>query len=142
MPKAVTGTPEEREKYMFSIFKDFYSDPANAGKELSVQKANEKHIAKFGSMLRNKKAYQIRASVLAQLGEQTGRTPGKAVEKAARVPVEATDSSDYRAACLIEGSPEQIAWLKDKVLPQLKDAGLASARVDHSTEAYAVLARA
>ncbi len=68
MPQAVRGTPAEREQFMYEVFKTFYADPKNAGRELSVDRANKDHIKKFGSMLRNKKAYAIRNSVKAQLG--------------------------------------------------------------------------
>lgn len=68
MPKSVNGTPAEREAFMEQTFKDFYSNPANKGKNLSVGKANEQFKAKFGSMLRNKRAYEIRDQVMVALG--------------------------------------------------------------------------
>lgn len=133
MPRPVSGTSEEREQHMLQIFKDFYSKPENAGKDLSVAKANAEFRKKYNSMLRNKKAYQLRSAALAQ----TRGTAAPQVTQAAR---EATNGQI--AACLIEGSPEQLAWLRDRVLPQLKQSGLAQARVDHSTSVYAVLAKA
>lgn len=68
MPKSVNGTPAEREAFMEQTFKDFYSNPANKGKNLSVGKANEQFKAKFGSMLRNKRAYEIRDQVMVTMG--------------------------------------------------------------------------
>jgi hypothetical protein len=138
MPKPVKGSPEQREQHMAEIFRKFYSKPENAGKDLSVQKANKEMISHFGSMLRNKRAYQIRASVKSQV--QHG-SKGNGNLKAGRHPAELVQPGSSRAAALIEGTPEQLAWLP-VVLESLKVAGLAQARVDHKTEAYAVVARA
>ena len=138
MPKAVKGTPEQREQYMAGIFRAFYEKPENAGKDLSVEKANKKMIEHYGSMLRNKRAYAIRATVKGQVLH--GRKGGEQVTKAARNGADVVPAGSARAAALVEGSPEQIAWL-DTVLVQLNGAGLAQATVDHRTEKYAVVVR-
>jgi hypothetical protein len=136
MPHPVRGTSEQREQYMYEIFQNFYRDPKNAGRELSVDRANEQQRKKFGAMLRNKKAYQIRRSVKAALNGQaltpagviTGQRALKREEK------QLINSTSPGAAQLIEGTPEQFAWLQ-QALPAL------GWRVDHSTEIYAVLVR-
>ena len=141
MPKAVKGTTEEREQFMFDVFKRFYSDPANAGKDLSVAKANAEHIKKFGSMLRNKKAYEIRDSVKAQLRNGAGNhTAARKVTSAARGDA-TVNAQDFRPAALITGNAEQLNWLQKEVLPQLWAAGAGNWQVDHTTDAYAVVAR-
>lgn len=136
MPQVVNGTSEQRETFMAKVFRDFYTNPANAGRELSIDKANDAHRKKFGSMLRNKKAYAIRRSVKASLmtpaGVKTGTQPLVQHRHTSAALVEATSK---HAAVLLEGTPEQIGWLKTAALDQL------GWRVDHATDAYAVLVK-
>lgn len=140
MPKQVKGTPEEREQFMAEIFRKFYSDSANAGKDLSIAKANKQEIKEFGSMLRNKRAYQIRATVKGQVlhGNKKG---AEQVTKAARSEAELVQPGSHRVAVLVEGTPDQVAWLGG-VLDQLREVGLTHAKIDHKTDAYAVVSRA
>jgi hypothetical protein len=133
MPRAVKGTTEEREKFMAEVFREYYQQNG-AAKDMSVAKANKKMVEKFGSMLRNRRAYEIRASVKKQVLHGN-----KEHTKAAREAGDLAPGSK-RAAALVEGTPDQIVWL-DGVLDQLSTVGLASAKIDHKTEAYAVVAR-
>lgn len=139
-PIKVKGSPEEREQFMAEVYRGFYTHPENAGKDLSVNKANEVFKKKYGSMLRNKKAYQIRAAVKAEL--KSGGKTKVAATAAARHSQSLVPAGSSRAATLIEGTEDQMKWLVSKVLPQLQQDGLASLRIDHTTSAYAVLARA
>lgn len=133
MPRAPRGTSEEHEQFMYQVFQGFYSNPENAGQEMSIDKANQEHRKKFGAMLRNRKAYEIRRSVKAQaVGHQPGGLSGRVLNRG-ETPLVAANSS--QAAVLLEGSPEQISWLRTAALAQL------GWRVDHSTSAYAVLVR-
>ncbi len=142
MPRIVKGTTEEREQFMTEVFTAFYKDPKNVGRDLSVEKANAAFRKQFGSMLRNKRSYQIRRSVKAQvLG---GATPlaRKAQRHAQNINevLHLAQVGGTKAATIIEGTPEQLAWLAT-VLPQLNAIGLAHAQIDHTTEVYAVVAR-
>jgi ribosomal protein S30 len=146
-PREVKGSTEEREQFMAEVFRKWYGDPQNAGKDLSIEKANAEFRKKYGSMLRNKKAYEIRRSIKAQ--QQGHPAPGGAVARrsAARDPesipqavqdlVEPGSSSQ---AVLIEGTPGQVTWFRG-ALKLLTSAGLASAKVDHCTDAYCVVVR-
>lgn len=137
-PRVVKGTSDERKQYMAKLFEDFYKDPNNAGKELSASQANKAFIKEFGSMLRNKAVYQIRDTVKKQLkggakSAAAGRKPQQ--KEAARGSQELS-----HGAALIEGSPEQLTFLKG-ALEQLKAQGIISGSVDHSTEGYVVVKR-
>lgn len=139
MPRAVKGTPEEREKFMFDVFEKFYSDPANAGRDLSVAKANKEHIKKFGSMLRNKRAYQIRRSVQTQAGAK-GKTKSLSANRDPSPNIEAAVRSvvGNAPAALITGTQEQLEFLQSAIT-QLKQAGLVSLKIDHRNSTYAVV---
>lgn len=148
MPRDVKGTTEEREQYMADIFRAYYSKPENTGKDLSVNKANEEFKKKYGSMLRNKKTYEIRDAIVEELAQKNGGPPAEArkavepkVTTAAREPQMLVPAGSSRAATIVEGTPDQLAWLKG-ILPQLQQAGLANARIDHATDSYAVVAKA
>lgn len=148
------GTTEEREQFMFKVFEKFYSDPANKGKNLSINKANESFKAEYGSMLRNKKAYQLRDAAKAKLGLLKGAKAKEAAKNApsdakpvteAQRPAQngvaaAAEAAAERGAKLISGTPEQLQWLKEKVLPEITAAGMFSGTVDYSTDKYMVLA--
>lgn len=154
------GTTEEREQFMYKVFEKHYSDPEKAKKDLSVNDANKLFKAEFGTMLRNKKAYQLRDAVKAKLGllkgkkakeaaknapKDSGKNDSKPVTQAARppqdMPVAAVAAAvEERGASLISGSPEQLKWFAEKVLPKLKDSGLLAGKLDYSTDRYAVVA--
>lgn len=137
MPPAVKGSPEEREKFMAEVFRKFYQDPANAGKEMSIGKANVEFRKKYGSMLRNKKAYEIRTAIKAQIMSGGRATPGPR-RTAFRVSEEGAGGGTH--AALIEGTPEQLEWFQ-RILPQLIAHGLAQAKIEYTSSNYAVLAR-
>jgi hypothetical protein len=129
MPKATKGTPQEREAAMLALFTKFYSDPANNGKDLSVNKANEDFKKEWGQMLRNKKAYELRASAKAQVAAsqvQTGTTT-TAQRHAGQVGDEIQ----------IDGTPDQLAWLQNVVLPKL--AGAFGGKVAQVNRSYLVM---
>lgn len=139
MPRISKGSSDEREAFMLEIFK---KNPS-----LSVGKANEEFKKKFGSMLRNKRAYELRrvASTGTTVDPNTAKRPvaanGHRPVTAAREPSGGAD----RPAALITGSPDQIAFLKT-ALDQLWQDGLVGVKVDHTnsteTAAYAVVAKA
>lgn len=142
MSRVKNQTPEERERQMYDIFQQWYADPANAGKDLSVAKANAEFTKRTGAMLRNKKAYAIRKSVKVQISRGGNGQQAKPVIAAARdsnTPA-LVEPTSIGAATLVQGNPEQIRFLKS-VLAQLNAEGLCNLKVDHATDAYAVLAR-
>jgi hypothetical protein len=138
MPKPVKGTPEEREQYMLEVFQKFYQDPKNAGRDLSVQRANDEFRKKYGSMLRNKRAYAIRRNAKVQAGAPPEQSR-KAVS-ANREAVTLVEPGSRFAAALVNGTPEQLTWFRE-VLPLLASAGLAQARIDHTSSTYVVVTR-
>jgi hypothetical protein len=139
MPRV--GDPQEREQIMQDIFEKFYGNPANAGQDLSVAKANAEFTKKTGAMLRNKKAYQIRRAVKAKHLKGGNGGPVKAATTAARESKPLTVQAGARgAATLIEGTPDQLTFL-ERALKQLAEHGIAEARIDHSTGSYAVVTK-
>lgn len=133
---------ESRESKMFHIFEDFYTNPQNEGKKLSVGRANEMFKKETGAMMRNNRAYEIRDSVQTQL--QGSKKPGPRLVALARESKEdAPQVREQKAAAtpvLVTGSSDQIAWLRD-TLARLSDAGLTNARVEHTGPDYAVIVK-
>lgn len=137
------GTGAEREEGMKNVLRGFYRNPANAGKDMSFFKANEEFKKDFRTMIRNKVFYPLRAEVKREvLG---GGKKKSAATQAAAQPVSAgrnphtVNEGASGGACLIQGTPEQIAFLKT-ALGQLGP--VAGMKVDHESNGYVVLVKA
>lgn len=139
MSRAVKGTTDEREKFMLDVFAKHYSDPANT-KDLSVNKANEIFKAQFGSMLRNKKCYELRAVAKKTTAKTKGAPTNEVTQAARKSDGMVVAPGGPGAAALITGTPDQLTYLKS-ALNQLTDAGLVTGKVDHSAGGYVVVAQ-
>ncbi len=141
MPRLTKGSTEERENFMLEIFR---RTPG-----LSIPKANAEFTKKFGSMMRNKRVYELRrvAGAKTTTGPETvaARKPHRPTTAARPAESIAEAVAQNLGAALITGSPDQIQFLKT-ALDQLREEGLVKVRVDHTnstaTAAYAVVAQA
>jgi type II secretory pathway component GspD/PulD (secretin) len=137
MPRV--GDPQDRNQKMHEIFQKFYQDPANAGQDLSIPKANAEMTKTTGHMLRNKVAYEIRRQVKAGLRGQHHVPAAAAKSTSNKVSLYRQGPSPVATgALLVKGTPEQLQFLVG-VLGQAHAAGLGRIRIDYSTSEYAVL---
>lgn len=121
---------QQREEFLFSFFKNFYTNPANADKEISVLRANEALKTQYGHMVNNKRAYELRALAQAEARGKEARPMARPAASSATSPANVV---------LVEGTTDQLAWL-ETVLPRLGEIGSAL-KMAHRGEGFGVISR-
>lgn len=119
------GESEKREQFMESLFKQ--------NPDMSAAKANDEFLKQFGSRMRNKAVYAIRAKVQVQDAIQRGVIQPETPRL--RMPKE-----EGQPAILVTGTPSEMQFLT-KTLQELNARGLSSLKVDHATDAYVVITK-
>lgn len=119
------GEAEKREQFMESLFKQ--------NPDMSAAKANDEFLKQFGSRMRYKGVYTIRAKVQAQEAIRKGVIQPEPPRP--RIVTEET-----KPTILVTGTPSQMQFLS-KTLEELNNKGLVGLKVDHATDAYMVVTK-